>query len=120
MLLRASNVALSDLTSSKLSSMAAKATKIIFPNYTSTLIQEIKIPRPLPQATAYNHPNILILTLPLSDGRAGEAWELSNKIMLFLPAVFPELVVAVVLDSLIFYTIGGFILFGKLPEVVYV
>jgi hypothetical protein len=38
---------------SKLSSLAVKATKIIFfPNYTSTLIQKIEIPRPLSQAIA--------------------------------------------------------------------
>jgi hypothetical protein len=36
-----------ELNSLKLSSIAVKGTKIIFPNYASTLIKRIKIPRPL-------------------------------------------------------------------------
>jgi hypothetical protein len=49
------------------------------------LVQKPKIPRPLSQATASNRPNVFTFTPPLSKGRAGEASELSNKIMLFLP-----------------------------------
>jgi hypothetical protein len=49
---------------------------------------EIKIPRPLSQATASNHANIFTFTLPLSEGRTGEAWEPSNKGCSFsLPAI---------------------------------
>jgi hypothetical protein len=44
-----------------------------------------KNPRPLSQATASNHSNVFTFTLLLSEGRAGEAWEPSNKTMLFLP-----------------------------------
>jgi hypothetical protein len=69
-----------DLNSSKLSSLAVKATKITFSKLCSSpLIQKIKIPRPLSQATASNHPNAFTFTLLLSEGRASEAWEPSNK-----------------------------------------
>jgi hypothetical protein len=57
---------------------------------------EIKIARPLSQATAYNHPNIFTCPLLLSEGRTCEAWEPSNKQYSFsLPTVnclsyFPE------------------------------
>jgi hypothetical protein len=47
-----------------------------FQNYTKF---EIKIPRPLSQATASNHPDAFTFTLLLSEGRAGEAWEPCNK-----------------------------------------
>jgi hypothetical protein len=43
--------------------------------YSTTLIQKIKIPRPLSQATSSNHPNAFTFTLHLSQRRAGEAWE---------------------------------------------
>jgi hypothetical protein len=63
-----------DLNSSKLSSLAVEASKIIiiiaFQNCTHS---EIKIPLPLCKATASNHPNIFIFTVLLSVGRAGEA-----------------------------------------------
>jgi hypothetical protein len=36
------------------------------------------------QATASNHSNVFTSTLPLSEGREGEAWEPSDKTMLFL------------------------------------
>jgi hypothetical protein len=36
------------------------------------------------EATPYHH-NVLTFTLFISEGRAGIAWEPSNKIMLFLP-----------------------------------
>jgi hypothetical protein len=41
-------------------------------------------PRPLSQATASNHPNVLTFTLPSSEGQAGEAWEPSDVMMPFL------------------------------------
>jgi hypothetical protein len=53
-------------------------------NFT-TLIQKMKFRRPLSQATAYNRRNVFMFTLPVSEGREGETWELSNKIILFLP-----------------------------------
>jgi hypothetical protein len=71
------------LNFSKFSSLAVKATETIFPNYTSTLIQKIEIPRSLSQATDYNPHDVFTFTLPLSEGRAGEAWELSNKMKFF-------------------------------------
>jgi hypothetical protein len=49
--------------------------------YSSTLIQEIKILRALPQATAFNRHNTFTLTLPLSERRAGEAWEHPDNMM---------------------------------------
>jgi hypothetical protein len=42
-------------------------------------------PAALSQATAYNHLNAFTFTLALPDGRAGEASEPSDKIMLLLP-----------------------------------
>jgi hypothetical protein len=52
-----------DLNSSS-SSGVVKATKIIFPNSTSTFIQEMIILCPLSQAAAANHPDVFITTLP--------------------------------------------------------
>jgi hypothetical protein len=48
-------------------------------------ISETKIPRPLSEATASKHSTAFTFTLLLSEGRAGEAWEPSYKMMLFLP-----------------------------------
>jgi hypothetical protein len=47
-------------------------------------MQKIKITWPLSQATASSHTNVFTFTLSLSEVGAGEAWEHSNKIMLFL------------------------------------
>jgi hypothetical protein len=49
----------------------------------SILIQQIKIPLPMSQATVSNHRNV-IFELSLS-GLASEAWEPSNNMLLFLP-----------------------------------
>jgi hypothetical protein len=57
----------------KLSSLAVRATKIIFPNHTSTLIQKTNILFPLSQAIAYNRHNIFTFTLRLSGGQTSEA-----------------------------------------------
>jgi hypothetical protein len=38
----------------------------------------------LPEATTSKLPNVFTFTLLLSDGRAGKAWEPSNKMMLFI------------------------------------
>jgi hypothetical protein len=44
--------------------------------YTSNTNSEIKIPRSLPQATAYIHPNVFTSILLLPVGQAGGAWDL--------------------------------------------
>jgi hypothetical protein len=46
------------------------------------MIQKINIPWLVSQATAFNHSDLFIFTLVLSDVRT---WEISNEIMLFLP-----------------------------------
>jgi hypothetical protein len=51
-------------------------------SYSSALILKIKILRPLSQSS---HSDIFTLMLLLSEGRAGEACEHSNKSVLFLP-----------------------------------
>jgi hypothetical protein len=78
-------MSLSDLNSSKLNPISVKVTRFFFQNYNSTLIQKIKIPRPLSQVSASNRSNIFTFTLISSEGRAGETWEPSNKSMLFIP-----------------------------------
>jgi hypothetical protein len=45
---------------------------------------------PLSTAIISNYSNVLIFILTLSEGRTGEAWEPSNKTMLFLPPLFPN------------------------------
>jgi hypothetical protein len=54
-----------------------------FPN--NSLIEIVRIQRPLSQATASNRPNVFTFTLPLSEGRMCGAWEPSNEMMSFLP-----------------------------------
>jgi hypothetical protein len=44
-----------------------------------------KFPGPLPPANTSNQPSVLTFQLPLPEGRAGDAWDTSNKMMLFLP-----------------------------------
>jgi hypothetical protein len=44
------------------------------------MIQENEIPTSLSQAFTTHHPYVFTVTLPLSEGRAGTAWEPSNKI----------------------------------------
>jgi hypothetical protein len=39
----------------------------------------MKSSRPLSTAAAYNHHRVFIFTLPVSEGRTGEAWEPCNK-----------------------------------------
>jgi hypothetical protein len=36
-------------------------------------------------STASNHPYVVTVTLPMSEGRTSEAWEPSTKMMLFTP-----------------------------------
>jgi hypothetical protein len=51
----------------------------VFQGSISTLIQKIKILRPLPQATVSNHPNVFTFTLTISEGRVAEASEPSDN-----------------------------------------
>jgi hypothetical protein len=51
--------------------------------FTLLSTHKLKIPRPLSQATTSNHHNVFTFTLPLSEGRAGEAWEPRNKLTHF-------------------------------------
>jgi hypothetical protein len=58
------------------------------------LIQESKIPRPLSQATASSRPNVFTFTLPLLQGRTGEEWKPSDKMMLSPLALAPHIQVS--------------------------
>jgi hypothetical protein len=72
----------------RVSALAVKTTKAIFSKLYFDANSEIKILWPLSQATASNHSNAFTSTLLLSEGRAGEAWEPSYKMMLFpLPSI---------------------------------
>jgi hypothetical protein len=71
--------------SSKLLLHAMEATKLLnFPNYHLNIHNKIKIPLSLSQTFTTYQPNIFTLTLSLSEGRAGIAWEPSHNKMLFL------------------------------------
>jgi hypothetical protein len=61
----------------KIKPIAVKPLKYFFKLLNSTLIQKIKIP----QAQS-NYRIVFTFSLPLSEGRAGEAWEPSNKMMI--------------------------------------
>jgi hypothetical protein len=50
-----------------------------------TLSRDIKIPLSLSQASSFYDPNAFTLILSLSEGRAGNAWGPSSKMMLVLP-----------------------------------
>jgi hypothetical protein len=78
LLLHASHAANPILNSSKLPPVA----DLIFLIIDKTIINS-KF-RCLYEATPYHH-NVFTLTLFLPEGRAGVAWEPSNKIMFFLP-----------------------------------
>jgi hypothetical protein len=60
----------SDVNFIKMKIHAMEAPKLSF---------QTKIPRPLSQAIASNHPHIFTFTLPLTEGRAGDVREPSNK-----------------------------------------
>jgi hypothetical protein len=62
-----------------------KFTNYLYKLRNSTLPQKTKIPRPLSQATASNHHNVFMSTLPLSEGRARGAWEPYNRWLCFSP-----------------------------------
>jgi hypothetical protein len=74
----------SDLNSQKLPPVVDAADLIVFFKLSikQTEIQNSKF-RSLSEATPYHH-NVFTFTLFLPEGRAGVAWEPSNKIMLFL------------------------------------
>jgi hypothetical protein len=79
LLLHASHTAIPILSSSKLRPVVDAAD--LFPKL-STKQSEIQNSA-LSEATPYNH-NVFIFTLFVPEGRAGVAWEPSNKIILFL------------------------------------
>jgi hypothetical protein len=84
LLLHASHAALPILNSSKLLPVVDAADIIVFKLSTKqSEIQNSKFKIPLSEATPYHH-NVFTFTLFLPEGRAGVAWEPSNKIMLFL------------------------------------
>jgi hypothetical protein len=63
-----------------------ETTKLLkFPNYHFNIQNKIKIPLSLSQAFITYHPNVFILILSLTEGRAGIAWEPSDNKMLFPP-----------------------------------
>jgi hypothetical protein len=80
--LLASHAALPISNSSKLPPVVDAANLIVFHIIDKT-IRNSKF-RCLSEATPYYH-KVLTFTLFVPEGRAGVAWELSNKTMLFLP-----------------------------------
>jgi hypothetical protein len=82
LLLHASHAALPILNSSKLPTFVDAADLIVFQIIDKT-IRNSKF-RCLSEATPYHH-NVFTFTSFLPEGRAGVAWEPSNKMMLFLP-----------------------------------
>jgi hypothetical protein len=81
LLLHASHAALPILNSSKLPPVMDAADLIVFKIIDKT-IRNSKF-RSRSEATPYHH-NVFTFILFLPEGRAGVAWEPSNKIMLFL------------------------------------
>jgi hypothetical protein len=53
-------------------------------NISTHINQKRKIPLTLSQVSTCCHPNVFTLVLSLSEGHTGNAWEPSNKTMLFL------------------------------------
>jgi hypothetical protein len=82
LLLHASHAALPILNSPKLPPVVDAADLIVFQIIDKT-IRNSKF-RCLSEASPYHH-NVFTFTLLLPEGRAGVAWEPSNKMMLFLP-----------------------------------
>jgi hypothetical protein len=76
--------------------------------YSSSLIQKIKILPPLSQVTATDLSTVFTFTLLLLEGRAGEAWGTSNKIM-------PSLLLAVVSHFSHDFSLSLIILLYSLP-----
>jgi hypothetical protein len=82
LLLHASHAVLPILNSSKLPPVVDVADLIVFQIIDKTIINS-KF-RWLSEASPYHH-NAFVFILFLPEGRAGVAWEPSNKMMLFLP-----------------------------------
>jgi hypothetical protein len=82
LLLHASHAALPILNSSKLPPIVDAADLFSKLSIKQSEIQNSKF-RCLSEATPYHH-NVFTFTF-LPEGRAGVAWEASNKMMLFLP-----------------------------------
>jgi hypothetical protein len=83
LLLHASHAALPILNSSKLPPVVAAADLLSKLSIKQSEIQNSA----LSEATPYHH-NVFTFTLFLPEGRAGVAWEPSNKIMLSLSVGF--------------------------------
>jgi hypothetical protein len=96
LLLHASHASVTILNSSKLLPVLDAADSIIFQIIDKT-IRNSKF-RCLSEANSYYH-NVFTFTLFLPEGRAGVAWEPSNKMMLFLP---PRKIKCLSLHPLIF------------------
>jgi hypothetical protein len=61
----------------------------------------IQNPAPLSQATTYNHDNVFTFTLLLSEGRAGEAWEPSNR------RYFPQVFKGIIRNTTIWFSVSS-------------
>jgi hypothetical protein len=80
---RASRAAM-HCNSLQLKSSAIKVTKLSLQIIQFTINSKIKISRPMCQATASENAEVFILTLCLSEGQTGEAWEPCSKMMVSL------------------------------------
>ena len=84
-----SNLRVKGLTKPPIQRVKIEDNQIKFTNYALQHKREIKIPLPLIQATTFTIPSSsfpffkFILRLP--EGRAGEAWEPSHKLIIFRP-----------------------------------
>jgi hypothetical protein len=64
----------------KMKPLCCKCYQIFFPKLcNSQLIQQIRIPWPLSQATTSDHPNVFASTFSLSEGLTSKAWEPSDR-----------------------------------------
>jgi hypothetical protein len=73
-----------DINSSKLLLFALKVTNFFFSKITEfDFVHKIVIPRPMSQVTNSNHSETSASTFRFPEACGGEAWDVSNKIMLF-------------------------------------
>jgi hypothetical protein len=81
---------------------------IVEPEETAVAIQ--RLGKHVPAATNRKEElwtRCFTFTLLVSEGRAGEAWELSNKLcFFFLPTIFPELLVYIMRSSCCLWKAG--------------
>lgn len=81
---RASHAAM-HWNSLQLNPSAIKVTKLSLQILQFTINWKIKYPWPLSQVSTSDNSEVFILTLSLSEGRPGEAWELCSKMVSPLP-----------------------------------